>query len=999
MAAEPTLADIEHTTGDDELDDELDGEQEPALAPGSAIGRYLVINTLGGGAMGVVLTAFDPQLDRKVALKLLRGDAQSHAARTRMQREAQALARLGHPNVVAVHDVGEFEDRVYLVMEFIEGVDGRQWQRERPRSWREVVRVYLQAGHGLAAAHNAGLIHRDFKPANVMIGKDGRVRVTDFGLARAAPEGVLAQPIEEPPAVVPEPPQPRSRRWPRKRRPDREDDKRVQDSQTGPTYDALSSEITRVGAMVGTPAYMAPEQFGGITADARSDQFSFCVAFYEALYGHRPFAGTSVAMLLTAMGDNQVRAAPRSARVPGWLRAALLRGLDKDPERRWPSMDALLEAIERTPVKRRRWQAIGVAIALTVGGATWGLLHSPDSTTSAEVCSGAEDKLAEVWSSTDRERVRIAFTSSGRPHAPATLDRVERELDAYSHAWAQMYVEACEATHVRWEQPQFVLDRRMRCLERGRHELGALVEAFAGAGQNPDIVERAVAATEELAPIEHCAKLDTIAGELPVPEEPTRRDRAEALRNRLAEARALERTGQVESAEELGGELLAQASELGFAPVTAEVNLLLGRLARQRGEFEAGRELLESAYFTALGEGYTRLATDAAVELTYLVGQELADTERGYDWLRHAQALVHARGDDPLARARLERYRVTLLVQEGRYEEALEAGRDALVVIEALAGPNSSDVATVHNNLGATLVELGRLNEAEQELRSAVEVMEQQLGPEHPKIAILLGNLGAVQMVTGHTPEAIATYLRAIDSLERSYGSEHPSLAALHVNLGLARQIEGDDKAALRELDEAQRLIEQQLGAAHPRLAAALRAKAEVLLGLGRGQLAEAPAREALLVLESNFDAGHPELARARLVLAQALLQQGRLDEAELELDAALAVLEAPEASESIYRGRAQKLRGELLLARGDANEARAQLERALATWERSDPSAERTRGLASTRLALARTLVELRRPELAAELARHALGEIESEAKDARLRRISRKLRALAGP
>jgi serine/threonine protein kinase len=235
-------------------------EPEP-LARGTQVGRYVLLDAVGSGGMGVVYAAYDPELDRKVAIKLLRFDRLGSEAgerdRLRLQREAQAIARLSHPNVVHVYDVGTFGDQVFVAMEFVAGRTLRQWAEEEPRPWREVVDRFALAGRGLAAAHAAGLIHRDFKPDNVLLGDDGRVRVVDFGLARPAGQ----QPAPE--------------------------------GERTPSGGTLAHPLTEWGVVVGTPAYMAPEQLRGEASDERSDQLSFCVSLYETLYGERPFPGGS----------------------------------------------------------------------------------------------------------------------------------------------------------------------------------------------------------------------------------------------------------------------------------------------------------------------------------------------------------------------------------------------------------------------------------------------------------------------------------------------------------------------------------------------------------------------------------------------------------------------------------------------------------------------------------------------------------------------------------
>ena len=302
-----------------------------ALERGSVVGRYTVLDRLGAGGMGVVYAAYDETLDRKVALKMLRSAAgpsrASNDAPTelgdgarRMLREAQAMARLSHPNVVTVHDVDTYDDQVFLAMEYVEGQTLASWIAADPkRPWRDIVAIFGQAAAGLMAAHEAGLVHRDFKPENVMLGKDGRVRVMDFGLARAAEE------VDDAETTGPREPRPA----PKPSAPDAEPGAApTTGAESSPAFGApvdapvdpeetlvdsagarasartprsasggLSDKVTRTGVALGTPAYMSPEQHRGEVTDARSDQFSFCVALYEALYGRRPFPGTSVAEL------------------------------------------------------------------------------------------------------------------------------------------------------------------------------------------------------------------------------------------------------------------------------------------------------------------------------------------------------------------------------------------------------------------------------------------------------------------------------------------------------------------------------------------------------------------------------------------------------------------------------------------------------------------------------------------------------------------------------
>jgi serine/threonine protein kinase len=361
------------------------------VAPGENIGRYIVNARLGEGGMGVVYAARDPSLDRKVALKLLHADLASdgRSSAGRLMREAQAMARLSHPNVVTVHDIGTYDNRLFMAMEMIEGQTLRQWLAERPRAWTEIVAAFQHAGNGLAAAHRVQLVHRDFKPENVLVGTDGRVCVTDFGLARS-----IAQ------VATPEP--------------------------GGSTHSALAPAglmFTKTGHQIGTPAYMAPEQFLGRATDARTDQFSFCVALYEALYGHRPFEGYNVETL----SRNVLAGVPRTpmeSRVPQAIHATVLRGLNVAPADRFHSMDELLAALTpdaHTRHPRRRvalWTAVASGVALVGGLAVWrmGSSASVDTSSSPLVMTPATAAAAEPAA----PPTAVAADPAGSSNPPAT---------------------------------------------------------------------------------------------------------------------------------------------------------------------------------------------------------------------------------------------------------------------------------------------------------------------------------------------------------------------------------------------------------------------------------------------------------------------------------------------------------------------------------------------------------------------------------------------------
>jgi hypothetical protein len=306
----------------------LDATAQASVAPRQRIGRYEVRRQLGEGGMGVVLLAWDPQLAREVAVKLVRGGSAEGAQR--LVREARAMALVRHPNVCVVYDAGVIADEVHVVMELVDGGTLAEWFATKP-PWPEVLAKCRLAGEGLAAAHAAGLVHRDFKPHNVLLGKDGRVLVADFGLARGSPGDAL-----------------------------------------------VASAITSEGAIVGTPAYMAPEQHLGEAVGPAADQFAFAATVYEGLYGARPFPGTTLAALIGQILDGKVATPPPSS-VPKQIADAVVRGLARTPAERWPSLTAFVAALVPGRKSRLPLEIAGVLALAAIGGAiAWRVTRGPE---------------------------------------------------------------------------------------------------------------------------------------------------------------------------------------------------------------------------------------------------------------------------------------------------------------------------------------------------------------------------------------------------------------------------------------------------------------------------------------------------------------------------------------------------------------------------------------------------------------------------------------------
>ncbi|HEY2901799.1 MAG TPA: serine/threonine-protein kinase [Polyangia bacterium] len=468
---------------------------------GVTIGRYVVLGLVGRGAMGDVYSAYDPDLDRKVAIKLLRvkrgGSQGGLDGKTRLLREAQAIAKLSHPNVIVVYDVGTFEDSVFIAMEFIEGGTLNFWLHAQKRDWREILRAFISAGRGLQHAHEAKLVHRDFKPDNVMIRVDGEVRVMDFGLVRHI--DVFGSELEPRPEIG----------LTESQRVDEavaldatlELGRRSHADPSGAAVGAPLDKLTQTGAMLGTPAYMAPEQFVGQAADARTDQFSFCVALYEAIFGERPFDGATMTELTGNVLDGRVKPMPQRSRIPLAVWRVLRRGLSVLPAERYPSMVELLAELGQFSHPRRRSLVMAMAVAAALALAAIGGLTFRESQRQV-LCAAPTDRFDGVWelsarSGSRRAAIEFGFrtagqdaattTSTGRSTSWAWTDatsrsrfaRVSQMLDKYVADWLTTYKDACEATNYRGDQSSQVLDLRMSCLNDRFNELRALSDSFA----------------------------------------------------------------------------------------------------------------------------------------------------------------------------------------------------------------------------------------------------------------------------------------------------------------------------------------------------------------------------------------------------------------------------------------------------------------------------------------------------------------------------------------
>jgi tetratricopeptide (TPR) repeat protein len=793
----------------------------PVLERGTTIGRYHVLAQLGRGAMGVVYEAYDPELDRKVALKVLRfaerTDGSASEREARLLREAQALAQLSHPNVVGVHDVGRVTGQIFIAMELVAGQTLSAWLRASPRPWPAVLEIFIAMGRGLAAAHAAGLVHRDVKPDNVMIGDDARVRVMDFGLALVGdPSASMQAPI----AVG----------W-------------------NPSESMASSvSLTRDGAFAGTPAYMSPEQHRRGDVDARSDQFSFCVALYEALYGVRPFRGETAAAVAIAACEDDPQPRPPATPVPARIHAVLLRGLEKDPKARWATMEALVVQLSRDPKRRRRaWMAVSaVAIAALSG---WGAIEV-QAHRAAAACEAAGHPIRDVWSEAAAERVWASLKATEVPHAAVAWTRAEPRLDAYADAWHAMRTDVCRRTSLDREWSADQRARAEECLDERKARLVALLDVLAQADR--EVVFRVVDAVAGLPELGPCVDPSALARRTPVSDDPAERERLASLRDRLENARALKSSGRYDAAREIAEGMLADARDARAERLELEALIVLGRVEQALDARARAQEHLEAAYFGAERLGLPEIAAQAALSLASVVGGQGAQPEDGLQWARHAEGALHRlETTHDLAWADLLSTRAELESDRSHHDEAIADHRAAL------------------------------------EIRRAV------LGEDHPAIAESLAGLSSAYFAKGSRVEAFGYLEQVLAIRERAFGDDHPAVAEVLNNLGVARISGGELDAAEEALGRALEIRRQALGPDHSRVANTLTALGD--LAFARGELRDAVAynRQALAIREKVWSADHPMLAQSLNNLGAALDDLGEYEEATVVFRRAVEIAEA----------------------------------------------------------------------------------------------------------
>lgn len=871
------------------------------LARGATLGRYLVLEPVGTGAMGQVYVAHDGKLDRKVALKVLHpsaraGESADHATRG-IIREAKALARVAHPNVIAVHDVGAEGDIVFVAMELVVGTTLAEWIAGPRRPWAQTLAVFEQAGAGLAAAHEAGLVHRDFKPSNVLVAEDGRVRVLDFGLARALPGVVSDVDID---GASPD------------------------GGGVDLSIQTTTEGVTQTGAVLGTPAYMAPEQLRGQRADPRADQFAFCVTLYEALHGTRPFPATRPGQRLQQIDEGPP--SPAAASVPAWLQATVARGLAADREQRWPSMEALLRHIELSAHPPRRRLPMLVSLAVAGLGVSGIVVWRADGSASPAPCSDARRHLQGRWDPAKQREVRDAMLATDVAWAQPTWQRVQARLDAYADDWVSIHTQTCQATRVYGEQTDAVFDLRMHCLQRRVAELGALTERLSLA--DAEVVTQALPAARRLPSPVSCNNIETLLAVAPRPTDPAARAALDSVSGALARAEALRTTGDYVEGLEVAREAAARATALAYRPLEAEALLAEGRLLTANSE--DGLEIFYRALWAAEAGRDDTSAVQAATELanTHTDHAEFGQAAR---WIEHARALLERRGGDQTLEVELARVRAELNHEAGDYGQALEAWGHVVAAVERTDGETPL-LASYLGEQGTTLQTLGRLDEAQRVHTRSLALLEHSLGPDHPAVAEALNKLAGTLTSQGEEARSKQMHERALSIRERAFGPAHYSVAVSLVNLGStylglgevgravevlqraeaimqsaeeqphvyalvlqslgnALRLDGRGDEAVQQYTRALAISTQSLGAAHPSTAICAISLSAALYEQGEYEPALAHARRALALRSESLGATNPELAYDHSTIGRALLSLGRTEEAVASFETGLRLV------------------------------------------------------------------------------------------------------------
>ncbi|MEJ7603880.1 MAG: serine/threonine-protein kinase [Kofleriaceae bacterium] len=822
-----------------------------ALATGQIIDdAYRIEEVLGEGGMGRVYRAHDIRLGRDVAIKLhvvVAVDGQQWSL-----REASALARLSHPNAVTVYQVGTWSGHPWVAMEYVPGGTARTWLAAASRTPREILAMYVAAGRGLAAAHAAGIVHRDFKPDNVLVTDDGHPRVADFGLA----------------------------------------------------LELAKSDGRATNLVMGTPAYMAPEQWAREEIGPAADQFAFAVALWEALTGKRPFVGDSDATLRAALARPP---APPARPLPRHVEAGLRRALARDPAARWPGMPSLLAELGRDPQRTRRNLA-GVAVAGVVLLGTGAGLASLRGRDAAPTASPCLDATADFATATRLRRVLPA----------ANGDRALAKLDTWMTGWRTARTAACEDVHVRRIQPVALLELRELCLDRARATLEATLAEL------PRVKDR-TGLVDELPPIAECADVVQLSNSAPLPADPAARAEIESISAVIGQVEVMRTVGRVEEALATITALVPRADATQRKALASEVRISLGanliannKLAGVLSTFEQAAKLAAEAHDDVLG----------ARAWLFILDTLIARLERPADaesMVPVAEAAVLRAGNTPRLRAELVSSMGDVAMKRGNWALARDRYTEAIALQEQVYGENS-ELARTLNRLAAISVELGDLPAARTHLRRAADVLERNYGPRFRHLAVVWTTLGDVEHRAGNLEEARALFERGLALKEATSGPTSVVLVPTLVELASTLCDHGDLELATTHIRRALEIATRELGPAHAKVADATHVLARIQRARTDFRAAEQSVKEALAI-QLRLGA-IPPADQMELTLADIALRTGRPALARAAVARARPIA-AAQGEGSYAVAKVHEMTGRVELALGHRDVGLAALEQA----------------------------------------------------------------------
>lgn len=819
------------------------GTPQPTL-----VGRFEVRERLGAGGMGIVYEAYDPQLDRRVALKVLRADA--HLApdgAARLVEEARAMAKLSHPNVLTVFEAGTVDEQVFIAMALVEGFTLRSWLDAQTRTPTEVMAVMRAAGRGLQAAHEAGLVHRDFKPENVLVSREGAVFVTDFGLARS----FVAE-------------------------------------ESGGWRRSASGLLTT--KMAGTPAYMAPEQLRGRSVDARCDQFAWCVTAYEALVGRRPYPEVVLqGMALESRFEPEPVVVPSEVSVPRRVRVALERGLSVDPDERFPSLAELLDAVRP---RSKAW--VPMSVGLGVAAVGLGIAAWPED----EACPPQPQLLDAVWGEDTQAQVREVFLASKMPYAERAWGAVQGRADVFARQWVGLQQQACR-------QPEPSVQR---CLQRRRDELGALTRLFRDA--DAGVVERSVAMISAMPALSDCA--DAVAAAAVIEDDAGQPDGARAavddarvalLAGHFADAQA--RVGDALAALEPGDPLWLEASALqgDVAMATADeaasnaaFERVLAHASGDRGQthvaaaavglvevqaklaktdFDAAGVLARAAKIAVASAGNPprlRARLESAQANLAIAKGEFDD---GIARVEGAQAILEELGDDTvLERANLMALASKALYRKQRLDDAERLANTSLSLLRNTLGPEHPSVAKVLLVPASVALARGDIGGAQEQFQQVADILAATVGRDHVDYGAALVSLASSVRVGGDYERARTLNTEAVEVLGKALAPDHMRVLVARLNLAALEHELGNLEVAQRMYREILVVQRETLGE-HYEVSMTLANLARVLEEVGDNEGAREAAEASLKIRRAVFGEQHDKTLAVRLLLAEVLMSGG----------------------------------------------------------------------------------------------------------------------------